>query len=191
MWYDSDLSLNSLSLCCPSPFLSFFFLYSLTFEVIAVIITPSHFSLWERKVFFSPSVTLYLYLPCAVFHFLVSPHHTIFLLAFLPLPLSHGGKTTKSISRSLSLSDTDNSCGCFILWLCHSLQYQWRWINGQMEYWLWILFVCLYVGHTLSLGLWHLSPYWPVRYVICLSDIFIVYCCHPALCLSLSWGWNN
>lgn len=77
------------SLCCPLRFCHPFFSLHSNFLTHCSIITP------EKSLFFSPSVTLYLCLPCSVFHFLVCPHHTIFFLAFLPLPLSHDDKNNK------------------------------------------------------------------------------------------------
>lgn len=121
----SSLSLSSPSIFCsfylglfavPSVFVILFSLHS-NFLTHCSIITP------EKSLFFSPSVTLYLCLPCSVFHFLVCPHHTIFLLAFLPLPLSHDEKTKKSIPRSLfsfRISESSSFPDFAILFQCRS-----------------------------------------------------------------------
>lgn len=105
------------SLCCPLHFCHpFFFLYTLSNSL-------QYHHTREKSFFFSPSVTLYLCLLCSVFHFLVCPHHTIFLLAFLPLPLSHNEKTTKSIPRSLFLlriSESSSFPDFAILFQCRS-----------------------------------------------------------------------
>lgn len=55
----------------------------------------------------------------------------------------------------------------------HLLNY---WANG-------IYNIC--TGSTLSLRQWHLSAYWLARYVICFTDVFIVYNRRSALCLGV------
>lgn len=121
----------------------------------------------------------------------------IFLLAFLPLPLSHRQENNKNQSHGLFLSSLVHS----LMLSFSSVSLQVRqpvhkicifiieqikaYIHGILELMSKWNSECFCLGHRFPLRLWHLSAYWPVWNIMCFTYSWFTVAFLPCVCLSV------